>query len=336
MSAGANVHVVTPSVATVYRSVNCRGQIEAGNTRDIFVSGGTVEKVHVEIGDKVKKGDLLITFEQTVSRYDAAPAANDSSAAIEDLLGENADALSGLLGQYGSDIQSVINQLAPALGGSSSSPQTYDGAEMTQNITAPFSGTITALNAKAGDRVTSSRAVVSIADLTDLYVKAQVSESYISEIETGQRVKITGEGFRDITYEGTVSKIYPTATKSSLSTQSEMVVPVEIKIKNADEALKPGFSVSAEIRTVRKENSILLPYEALRQDEENREYVYVAVYGRAYKRYVTSGIELADEVSIDAGILPEYRIIVGEDRELEDRARVNILASDQSEQTAGE
>ena len=80
-------------------------------------------------------------------------------------------------------------------------------------------------------------------DLSRLQVKISVDENDISDINIGQSVKITGSGFKDKEYHGTVQKIYPSARQQQSGTNTETVVDAIVSIDDADEYIKPGFNI---------------------------------------------------------------------------------------------
>jgi hypothetical protein len=58
------------------------------------------------------------------------------------------------------------------------------------------------------------------------------------------------------------------------------------------------------VKTQRKENALLLPYDYVGQDEQNREYVMTIWQGRARKKLIATGLELEELVEIQAGLEP--------------------------------
>ena len=73
--------------------------------------------------------------------------------------------------------------------------------------------------------------------------------------------------------------------------------------------MKPGYTVSVKVRTESREDTLLLPYTCVAQDEQNREYVMVVQEGRAKKMLVETGLEVGEQVEITAGLTGEERVI---------------------------
>ncbi|MDL2247724.1 hypothetical protein LJC05_03225, partial [Bacteroides sp. OttesenSCG-928-J23] len=94
---------------------------------------------------------------------------------------------------------------------------------------------------------------------------------------------------------------------------TETVVDVEIEIENPDEHLRPGLSAKVEIRGGENYTLITVPYEAIRQDENNDEYVYVYENGKLRKVLVVTGQELTNEVEVLDGLTEESVVIYNPD-----------------------
>jgi RND family efflux transporter MFP subunit len=111
------------------------------------------------------------------------------------------------------------------------------------NIRAPFDGTVLTKNADVGEIVapfgsasTARAAVVSIADMSSLEVEADVSESNIQRIKSGQPCEIVLDAYQDTRYPGVVGKIVPTADRAKAT------VMTKIKFVQIDERVLPEMS----------------------------------------------------------------------------------------------
>lgn len=83
---------------------------------------------------------------------------------------------------------------------------------------------------------------------------------------------------------------------------------VIVDFDRLDDQIKSGFSVKAVIETAPKKEFYTLPYECIEQDEKG-EYVYIYQYGKAWKKYIETGIEKTDTVEIKSGIEWDDRVI---------------------------
>ena len=81
----------------------------------------------------------------------------------------------------------------------------------------------------------------------------------------------------------------------------ENVVEVVVTILEPGEDIKPGYSAKGKIVTSESEE-FLVPYEAVQAEEDGTEYVFLQKEGRALKRYVTTGTEYEDGISVVKGL----------------------------------
>ena len=77
---------------------------------------------------------------------------------------------------------------------------------------------------------------------------------------------------------------------------------MELTINEPGQSLKAGFSARAEIITDHQREILTVPYEAIQQDEENVEYVYLAKGSQAVRCNIQTGLELLEGVEIVSGL----------------------------------
>lgn len=114
-------------------------------------------------------------------------------------------------------------------------------------IVSPIDGTITLLNTKQGELVSTGYVIATVSDINDMWADFKVRETDLSKIRLGQHFKIKTFAFRDETFEGTVSNIDEKpefAAKRSTNEKDEqdiMAFNVKLKIKNNGK-LRPGLT----------------------------------------------------------------------------------------------
>ena len=283
----------TVSTQQMTTSITCDGTIEEVSTKDIYVSTPVLASdVKVSVGDEVKKGQELLTIDRETS-------ASMSSA----LSGLDAESLS----------QEVLSQLKSAGVSVPSSVKSASAEEIPEAVYAPVSGVVTSVNVTESSLTSPSQSLITISDLSQLRVKVSIPENEVGEVEVGQSAVITGTGFQDREYTGTVERIYPIARQQGTSTGSESVVDAIISIGSPDEYLKPNFTATARIITDSPQDILLAPYEAIRQDENGQEYVFIYSGGSAIRRDITTGREYADGAEIVSGLHEGDRIVSNPD-----------------------
>lgn len=306
------VKVAQVAQSGIYNTVMTSGKITEQMREDIYpASTARISRVFVEIGDAVKKGQLLLQIEAVDT--DAVP----DSSIDESLLSALEESIS-VFGAMDLSISEILKSLyTPS---AAPSQEQFSG-----DIKSPIDGIVMDIpNKKRGAVISSAASCISVSNLKYLNVVTQVPEQYISGISEGMSVEITGEAFSGIKYGGHVTKVMPFAKQTSSLTQSgQSTVEVVISIEKPDERLRPGYTVSVKFFTDRRDNTLLLPYEAVYQDEQNRESVFIiSEDGRARKKLVETGYELEDSLEIVKGVKEGDYVIVNPPKEIKSGTKV--------------
>jgi HlyD family secretion protein len=127
-------------------------------------------------------------------------------------------------------------------------------------IKAPFAGTITLANSKAGDQVTPGTLAFQIDDLSHLYVDVAVAEIDIARVKLGLPVSLALDALPGKTYAGAVTDI----ASVSKNTANTVNFTVTVEISQPDLDIRPGMTVSASIATNQAQNLLFVPGQAIR------------------------------------------------------------------------
>ena len=158
-------------------------------------------------------------------------------------------------------------------------------------VTSPIDGVVSALNIQKGAIVASGMSgfsggttILTLSDMSHVYVMATVDESDIGVVEVGQAARITVASFPDRAFEGKVTRI---ATKG---VNSSNVVTFEVKVEVIDphkDLLRPEMTGNVKIIQARRTDVVTLPTAAVTQ-EEGKTFVKMA---SGERREVTVGVE---------------------------------------------
>jgi HlyD family secretion protein len=140
------------------------------------------------------------------------------------------------------------------------------------SIIAPFAGTITAINTVAREQVSSGDTALQMDDLSNLTVDLDISQMDINKIHHGQPAQLTFDAIPDKTYSGTVMEIAEAGTDSD----GVIVFSVRVSLDDADELVKPGFTVTVSIITNQVKDVLLIPNTAIQYDADEAAYVMEA------------------------------------------------------------
>lgn len=296
-----NTRLVMLSKQSYCDYVTANGCIEERAVKNITSKYPVVPSaVYFEAGDKIKKGQILADVDR--------------------------DATLGIISEaYKTNSGSPPASLAAAAPLNQTAAD-YSGAEnmIPDKITAACGGRLSSVKLAAGEPCEAG-VVATVSGVNNLCAKIQINESDINLVKIGQQVKLTGSGFLGKSYTGRIVKIYPTAKKQLVSAVQETVVEAVASIDDCDEKIMTGFTVTAEIKVSEPKRVNVLPYEAISQDGDGNEFVYVFKNGRAKKQLVKTGISLKSGQAIESGVNKTDFIIYKAESIKQDETFVNVI-----------
>lgn len=250
---------------------------------------GWVEKLYVKaLGEPIQKGEPLYTL------Y-SPPLVN----AQEELLIALKQNNRGLINAATTRLRalhipsSLINKLKRT-------------RKVQQNVTfyAPRSGVLDGLKIREGFYVEPGNTLMSIANLEQVWVEAQVFERDAPSVKVGQHVEMTLDFLPGKVWQGQIDYIYPTLNNDTRSLR------VRLKFVNDDQQLKPNMYAKVTIYQEVNEPMLLVPNNAvIRTGEQNR---VVLAYGNGEFKTVEVqlGQVLNGKTQILAGIQPGDQVVI--------------------------
>lgn len=136
-------------------------------------------------------------------------------------------------------------------------------------IITPIDGTVTEVFTNPGEGVSQGDLAVQIDDLSNMVVNVEISQMDINDIRVGQSAAVVFEAVPNREYKGYVREISEAGSDES----GEVKFRVSVKIENADEQVKPGFTALVQIITAEAEDALLVPNQAIFYDEDSSMYV---------------------------------------------------------------
>ena len=177
--------------------------------------------------------------------------------------------------------------------------------KVRQNIAiySPQDGVVSKLMVRLGMYVTPKTQVMSLADLSSVWLIAEVFESQADWVKVGQTAEVSLAFLPGRIWEGTVEYIYP-----SLDAKTR-TLKARLRFDNPDEALKPNMYANVRIFGGVRDDTIVIPVEALIRTGRESRVVMALGEGRFASRTVTAGIESGDQVEIIAGLEPGEEVV---------------------------
>lgn len=301
---------------TYQNTIHCNGEIIEKSVKEIYLETPVIaSQINVEIGDRVYKGQKLAAIDTKLTKTVLSGGATATD--LDEDPSSNVD-INNLAAQYGfsqGDIQSVMGQYKNA------AVQQNNAGFIPNEISAPMNGIVTAVNLQTDVLTTTQKPVLVVSDDRAYAARVSVNEADIAQIQIGNEAILTGIGFGGERYYATVSRIYPTARRIISGTVQQTIVDIELSIQNADGKLKPGYSTKAVIAIQPNREMFTIPYEAVQQQQDNREYVYVYHQNRLQKRYIETGMELINSVEVVNGLKQGECVVVNPDN-VEDEDKI--------------
>ncbi len=291
------------------RSVRASGRIEVDERRLHTVSPkfeGWIEKLHVNAtGQPVGRGQPLaeVYSPELVSAQKEYAIAAQGRESLKDA---------------GPEAQAGMKQLAES---SLSRLRNWDisdeqivrlreGGEVRRTLTlrSPASGIVMEKKAVAGMRFMPGEMLYQVADLSSVWVIADVFEQDIGLVRVGQKAKVRIGAYPDKAFEGTVTYVSPTLKVETRS------VPVRVELANPGGLLKPAMFASLELSVASRAKVLAVPLSAV-IDSGVRRIVLVqaggdAKAGRFEPREVKLGARADDFVEVLEGVKEGEAVVV--------------------------
>lgn len=314
------------------KTVTAVGSLKARDYVDVGTQvSGRVEKIHFDIGDRVKKGDLIAELDPQIY---ASTVRKDEA---------NLENLQAQLSQKNAELVLARQQLARNRGMRASnavSQQTVDEAEATAavaeatitsiqaqikaaqatlagnkvnlsytKIYSPLDGSVvsqTTLEGQTVNAVQSAPIIVQVANLDVMTVWAQVAEADVTKINTGMSAYFTTLGMAERRWRGTVRQVQPTPTVEN----DVVLYNVLIDVDNRENLLLPSMTVQVFFVLEEAKNATLIDLQALQPVRKETGDYQATVVGRngPELRKVKVGLTNRRSAVVLSGLVPGDKV----------------------------
>ena len=278
------VKTVVAEMKTVDVLETYTSEIMAFKENDITpaAQGLHIDRILVDVGDKVVAGQTLVTLDQTTLKQQELNLATTQ---------DNYDRMVPVHAAGGISDQQLI-QLKNTL---DLQKEVVEQLRKNSTIKSPISGVVTARNFENGD-LFASMPILHIMQIDKLKVKANVSEQYFTSVKVGDKVTIEVDIYPGQQFEGVVSRINPAFDARTRT------FGVEITIPNKSMVLRPGMYARAIFNMGQRQSVMVADKAVQKQSGSSERYVYVIKDGVADYRFVTDGRRVGDMVEIIEGL----------------------------------
>lgn len=301
---------VSAGRGTVTASVSASGAVESSRSRTLaFGTSGTVERIYVKAGDKVRKDDILAKLDDAAAEENLSAARATYDSAVDD-------------GTSTAQLYAAYIKARNA----------YREAQRTATATvlrAPFAGTVTAVNGAVGGSSNGSgtssgtstqstgqsgqsgqsgsgsgSGFIDLADTGKLQLVGTFTESDVSKLKVGQTATVTFDALPGVTATGKVTQIEPVAATSNNVVQ----YPVTISFTKVPKQVRLGQTTTVEVVTGQAENVITVPSTAV-SASGGQNTVTLLKNGQQVRTPVEVGVQGASLTEIKSGLSEGDQIV---------------------------
>jgi len=191
---------------------------------------------------------------------------------------------------------------------------------------------ITERSVETGDIVSPNQRLFTIADVSTLVTRVQVSELEVGALSPGQEVKLTVDAVPDVQFSGRIRRIFPSADSTT------RMIPVEVALTGQSTSrLRPGYTARTTFHLQSRNDALLVPVRAV-QGGAGSQTVYVVREGKPARQPVRTGAEVDGRVEIVDGLKVGDTVIVAGATEVREGGSIRIvepLAPDEAGGSSG-
>ncbi len=301
------VSVVTAQAEDVDITNTFTSNIEPFATNNIVSqTAGRIVSINAEVGQKVRKGQVLAKMDDVNLAKTRMQYINDSTelARLTELYNI------GAIAQADYDMAKLALNVTK---------KTYGNLAENTYLRSPINGVVTARNYDKGDMYSMAQPIFVVEQIQPVKMLVNVSESLFTQVSEGMEFDITVDAYPNEVFKGKVNLLYPTVNAATHT------FPVEVICENKDERLRPGMfaRVTANFGT---NHHIVVPDNAVvKQQGSGEHFVYVLQPDNTVKyTLVQLGKRMGNRYEIVSGINEGDRIVTEGQVRLKDGVSVTI------------
>ena len=269
-------------------------------------TAGRITKINAEIGDFVKKGQVLAEIDK----------ASLQQAQLQ-LLNQEVE----------------LERLRTLYEAGAVSKSDFDSIELAYNVTktqvenllentvlcSPIDGVVTARNYDVGDMYAMSSPIYTVEQIKPVKLLVAVSESDYTKVKKGDSVEVKADALPELTFYGKIEKIYPTVDAATRTFNVEVLVP------NNYSSLRPGMFTRVTVDFGSNNNVVIPDVAVVKQQGSGERFVYVLnADGTVTYKKVELGRRMGAEYEVLSGLEDGDKIVTGGQIRLKDGVKVIV------------
>ncbi|ALG68282.1 efflux RND transporter periplasmic adaptor subunit [Beggiatoa leptomitoformis] len=319
------VEVLEVSSQTWQPAIQSIGYIEPYEGVNVTTSvAGMVKEIHFESGDKVKKGQLLVSLDSSVERANLNAAEARLSAA-KNTWSRNQKVYERKL-ISSEAVEEVESAYKVAVAEVASLQATIERLE----VKAPFSGQMGIRQVQLGQYLQPGNVIANLESNDEMRVRFIIPQKYLPEIRLNMLIELRTDVYPEQAFSGTLNAIEPSVDKES------GIIQLQAKLPNPEQKLRSGMYATITIWQTTQANSIVVPQQAInftlygemvyvvtkKQEADNKTVL------RVNQKEVTVGERRGDDAVILTGLQTGDLLVTSGQVRLDNGAKVKIVTND--------
>ena len=338
------VAYITDSVRRqdIEKVVNATGEVRASNLVTVGAQvSGKIEKLYVDVGQEIKKGDLIAEIDSTTQQnevdinkaklnsYQAQLKAAQTSLKVAEKQYKRMQSLKKSNAASSEDLENAedtfesakakVTELESSVKETEISLSTAETNLGYTKITAPLDGTVVSVPVKEGQTINAAMdtpTIVQVADLNQMEILIEISEGDIGNIKPG--VKVTYSILADLgkVYETTLKSVDPGLTLLTDGEYTEVVDDGEaiyyygrLSVPNNDGKLRIGMTTQNVIYVESAENVLSVPVTAIKTNADGK-YVEVLTKAGVVQKSIEIGVSDGLNTEVKKGVDEGDEVII--------------------------
>ena len=336
----------------VEKTVVASGSVESVNEVDVGAqASGKITKLYIKLGQEIKKGEMIADIDST-TQINTLNTKKAALVSYQAQLKAKKTAYDVALSSY-NRLSKLYTQKATSLDSLNTAKSTLDNAKAEMEaieanikqaeievntaetnvgytkITAPMDGTVISVPVSEGQTVNANQTtptIVTIADLSKIKIKPEISEGDITKVKAGQEVSFTILSDSQTVYHSVIDSVDPantttsdssstsssTSSSSSSSTSSAIYYYANVLIDNPDRTLRIGMTTENNIKIANAKDVLLVSNMAI-QKRDGKSFVNVLNdKNQPEQREVETGVQNDFQTEIKSGLNEGEKVIVSQ------------------------
>ncbi len=301
-----SVKLSTVTARGVDQIVEYTATVEADVKNNIAPSSPVrIEKIYVEVGDKVTKGQKLVQMDAAILNQTKFQLEN------QEIEFKRIDELYKVGGVSKSEWDAAKMNLDVR-------QTAYNNLLENTQLLSPVSGIITARNYDNGDMYSGGNPVLVVERISPVKLIINVSETYFPLVKLGAAASIKLDVYGDEVFDGKITLIYPTIDSNTHT------FPVEVSIANANQRVRPGMFGRVTLNFGTKEHVVVPDMAIVKQAGSGDRYVYVYKDGKVTYNKVELGRRMDTEYELISGVPDNSQVVIAGQSRLANGVEVEV------------